>query len=238
MWLLAVQAFKYNTLETLYLSTAMFILLSGAYCVCFDGLCPAVTMLCRVCFATTMHRDALPRLVMSVSRGGACCLCVCCTGSPSANVLECVVALGVFAAVALPPLALPGMAFQSGVAAVNSTPHLALTWLVAIVLVACIFLFLSMLSVEVWRSVQFARRMHAVRKASSAPSSPVGRAPLGNVPFIDNPLLVLKGRSNMSSLEGIVTVTGPWDPNGKSGDKVSGEALSGGPSGDPRDPAP
>jgi hypothetical protein len=44
------------------------------------------------------------------------------------------------------------MAFQSGVAAVDSTPHLALTWLVAVVLVTCVALFLGMLAVEVWHS--------------------------------------------------------------------------------------
>jgi hypothetical protein len=79
------------------------------------------------------------------------------------------------------------MAFQSGVAAVDSTPHLALTWLVAVVLVACILLFLGMLSVEVWRSVQFARRVQAVRRASTA-SSPVGRASRPSRQFTDNPL--------------------------------------------------
>jgi hypothetical protein len=60
------------------------------------------------------------------------------------------------------------MAFQSGVAAVNSTPHLALTWLVAIVLVSCILLFLGMLALEVWRSVRFARHMLALTKSPAA----------------------------------------------------------------------
>lgn len=59
------------------------------------------------------------------------------------------------------------MAFQSGVAAVGSGPHLALTWLVAIVLVACITLFLGMLAVEVWRSVRFARRVADARKETT-----------------------------------------------------------------------
>jgi hypothetical protein len=58
------------------------------------------------------------------------------------------------------------MAFQSGVAEVGSGPHLALTWLVAIVLVACIGLFAGMLAVEVWRSARFAHRMTAIRKVS------------------------------------------------------------------------
>jgi hypothetical protein len=66
------------------------------------------------------------------------------------------------------------MAFQSGVTAVGSTPHLALTWLVAIVLVACITLFLGMLAVEVWRSLQFARRVHAVRKSSGGAAPAAG----------------------------------------------------------------
>ncbi len=50
-----------------------------------------------------------------------------------------------------------GMAFQSGVAAVNSSPHLALTWLVAIVLVACVALFVGMLAVEVSGRARFVR---------------------------------------------------------------------------------
>lgn len=59
------------------------------------------------------------------------------------------------------------MAFQSGVAEVGSGPHLALTWLVAIVLVACIALFVGMLAMEVWRSVRFAHRVAAARKATA-----------------------------------------------------------------------
>jgi hypothetical protein len=92
-----------------------------------------------------------------------------------------------------------GMAFQSGVAAVNSTPHLALTWLVAVVLVACILLFVGMLSIEVWRSVQFARRMHAVRRASIV-SSPVRRASRASREYTDNPLNAR--RSSSSPLSG------------------------------------
>jgi hypothetical protein len=57
------------------------------------------------------------------------------------------------------------MAFQSGVAEVGSGPHLALTWLVAIVLVTCVALFLGMLGAEIWRSARFAGRMAAARRA-------------------------------------------------------------------------
>jgi hypothetical protein len=66
------------------------------------------------------------------------------------------------------------MAFQSGVAAVGSGPHLALTWLVAIVLVTCIALFLGMLGVEIWRSVRFARRVAAARRVSVSAKVSVG----------------------------------------------------------------
>ncbi len=61
-----------------------------------------------------------------------------------------------------------GMAFQSGVAEVGSGPHLALTWLVAIVLVTCIALFVSMLAMEVWRSIRFAHQVAVAKKASSS----------------------------------------------------------------------
>ena len=64
---------------------------------------------------------------------------------------------------------LTGMAFQSGVTAVGSRSHLALTWLVAIVLVACIGLFVGVLVAEVWRSVQFARKMAALKIAAARP---------------------------------------------------------------------
>lgn len=63
---------------------------------------------------------------------------------------------------------LAGMAFQSGVTTVGSGPHVVLTWLVAVVLVSCICLFLGVLAVEVWRSIQFAHRVHlVVRKATA-----------------------------------------------------------------------
>jgi hypothetical protein len=58
------------------------------------------------------------------------------------------------------------MAFQSGVAEVGSGPHLALTWLVAIVLVTCIALFGGVLAMEVWRSMRFAHQVAAARKVS------------------------------------------------------------------------
>jgi hypothetical protein len=51
---------------------------------------------------------------------------------------------------------------------VGSGPHVVLTWLVAVVLVSCICLFLGVLAVEVWRSIQFAHRVHlVVRKATA-----------------------------------------------------------------------
>jgi hypothetical protein len=109
-----------------------------------------------------------------------------------------------------------GMAFQSGVATVGSTPHLALTWLVAVVLVACIFLFLGMLAIEVWRSVLFARRVHAVRRASTV-SSPVGRASRPSRKFTDNPLHAQRSSATPSS-DAAVTVAdrGPQtDPGGQ-----------------------
>ncbi len=134
------QTFKYNTLETLYLGTAMFILLSGA--------CSAYLQLSEV-----------------ESVFGACwkCVDVCVCDSCRNNA---------------------GMAFQSGVAAVGSAPHVILTWLVAFVLVACILLFFGMVVLEVWRSVQFARRVHAMR---SAPSK-VGRANTHRQPWTENPM--------------------------------------------------
>jgi hypothetical protein len=61
------------------------------------------------------------------------------------------------------------MAFQSGVAAEGSGPHVALTWVVALVLVSCVALFVLLLAVELYRSYRFARRVvHAVRKASAS----------------------------------------------------------------------
>jgi hypothetical protein len=64
------------------------------------------------------------------------------------------------------------MAFQSGVTVEGSGPHSVLTWLVAVVLVSCIGLFAGMLAVEVWRSVQFARRVATVVRKASVTSGP------------------------------------------------------------------
>ncbi len=63
---------------------------------------------------------------------------------------------------------LAGMAFQSGVAAAGSGPHLLLTYAVAAVLVGSVCVFVAMLAVEVWNSVRFARRVHrTVRRATA-----------------------------------------------------------------------
>ena len=59
---------------------------------------------------------------------------------------------------------LSGMTFQSGVTAVGSNVHLALTYIVAIVLVLCVGCFVGILAVEVLRSVQFARHLRRKRK--------------------------------------------------------------------------
>lgn len=81
-----------------------------------------------------------------------------------------------------------GMTFQSGVAAVGGGAHLALTWLVALVLVSCISLFAGMLVLEVWRSVRFARTVAvAARKAAQATGP--RRATRASVGFVvTNPL--------------------------------------------------
>lgn len=67
---------------------------------------------------------------------------------------------------------LAGMAFQSGVATVGSGPHVVLTWLVAVVLVTCIGLFVGVLSVEVWQSIKFARRVAVVMRKAASTSGP------------------------------------------------------------------
>jgi hypothetical protein len=117
-----------------------------------------------------------------------------------------------------------GMAFQSGVAAVGSTPHLALTWLVAVVLVACILLFLGMLSVEVWRSVQFARRVHAIRKASTA-SSPGGRASRPSRQYTDNPLNARRSDAlpGLPASVAAAAVTGPQASRSDAGGQPPGD---------------
>jgi hypothetical protein len=70
------------------------------------------------------------------------------------------------------PISFPGMAFQSGVATVGSGPHVVLTWLVAVVLVTCIGLFVGVLSVEVWQSIKFARRVAVVMRKAASTSGP------------------------------------------------------------------
>jgi hypothetical protein len=56
---------------------------------------------------------------------------------------------------------LAGMAFQSGVTVPGTGSHTALTWVVALVLVACVALFNAMLAREVYRSLRYARRVGA-----------------------------------------------------------------------------
>jgi hypothetical protein len=61
---------------------------------------------------------------------------------------------------------LAGMTFQSRITAVGSRAHYALTYLVAIVLVACVSAFLGVLAQEVWRSLRFAKKVQALRRQS------------------------------------------------------------------------
>jgi hypothetical protein len=60
------------------------------------------------------------------------------------------------------------MVFQSGVAAEGGGPHLTLTYAVAVVLVASVGTFATMLGLEVWNSVRFARKARSTRRASGA----------------------------------------------------------------------
>jgi hypothetical protein len=78
-----------------------------------------------------------------------------------------------------------GMAFQSGVAAEGSGPHLTLTYAVAIVLVASVCTFFVMLGREIYRSAKFAHRARTSRRRawnlkssanSDATSGPRGAA--------------------------------------------------------------
>jgi hypothetical protein len=72
---------------------------------------------------------------------------------------------------------LAGMAFQSGVTAEGSGSHALLTWVVAVVLVACVSVFVGMLALEVYRSYRFARRaVAAVQRVVQA-----GRRRLSNI---------------------------------------------------------
>ena len=66
---------------------------------------------------------------------------------------------------------LAGMTFQSGVTAVGGRPYYLLTYVVAIVLVACVSAFVSVLGLEVWRSVRFARKLKHVKQQATAPAS-------------------------------------------------------------------
>jgi hypothetical protein len=63
---------------------------------------------------------------------------------------------------------LAGMTFQSGVAEVGTGPHLFLTYMVAVVIVGCMVLFFTVLSVEVYKSVRFAARASATLRTVSA----------------------------------------------------------------------
>jgi hypothetical protein len=61
---------------------------------------------------------------------------------------------------------LSGMTFQSGVAVEGSGSYLLLTYVVAVVLVACVAGFVGMLVLEVLRSIRFARDTSASRRRS------------------------------------------------------------------------
>ena len=63
------------------------------------------------------------------------------------------------------------MTFQSGVTAVGGRPYYLLTYVVAIVLVACVSAFVSVLGLEVWRSVRFARKLKHVKRQATASAS-------------------------------------------------------------------
>lgn len=66
------------------------------------------------------------------------------------------------------------MTFQSGVAAVGSGPHLALTYIVMVVLIGSILTFGAVFGVEVYWALRFAQRLQVLRKTglSSAAGSP------------------------------------------------------------------
>jgi hypothetical protein len=115
---------------------------------------------------------------------------------------------------------LAGMAFQSGVTAEGSGSHTILTWAVALVLVACITLFLAVLVAEVFRSYRFATRLVDIRR-----SSVVGRQKAGD------PLTgrrVALGASRIKDASTDVTVA--WTslvPGGRSGPACSTGPVSG-----------
>lgn len=70
------------------------------------------------------------------------------------------------------------MAFQSGVTVPGSSSHTVLTWVVALVLVACVVLFNAMLAREVYRSLRFAQRVGAIAgKASGTKGYVPGSSP-------------------------------------------------------------
>jgi hypothetical protein len=81
---------------------------------------------------------------------------------------------------------LAGMTFQSGVTAAGARSHTALTYLVAMVLMGCVALFCGMLAMEVWCSVQYARRasktLHQPSAARRSQPATSGRAELRSAP--------------------------------------------------------
>jgi hypothetical protein len=68
----------------------------------------------------------------------------------------------------------------------GSVPHAVLTWIVAIVLLACVLLFMALLVAEVYRSYRFACRVHAVKRRSvmAGPGGPS----IGPGAWMANPL--------------------------------------------------
>jgi hypothetical protein len=62
------------------------------------------------------------------------------------------------------------MTFQSGITAAGSRSYYTLIYVVAIVLVACVSMFLGVLALEVWRSLRFAKRVDKHRRRSRVAS--------------------------------------------------------------------
>jgi hypothetical protein len=105
-------------------------------------------------------------------------------------------------------LLVPGMAFQSGVAAEGSGPHLALTYAVAIVLVASVCTFFAMLGREIYRSAKLAHRARTSRRRAWN--------------------LNLKSSADSDATRGprVVASTGRGHPDGAASGPLAGPSLS------------
>jgi hypothetical protein len=100
------------------------------------------------------------------------------------------------------------MAFQSGVAAEGSGPHLTLTYAVAIVLVAFVCTFFAMLGREIYRSAKFAHRARTSRRRAWN--------------------LNLKSSADSDATRGprVVASTGRGHPDGAASGPLAGPSLS------------